>query len=105
MAVILVMRLYKYCKEENPMKCDRRDSLAISSETLADALEHHRIEQLGPLASSTPTIGEPLQLGWTGALSLRGGGITSGGVHKQNHAPALGDISSVKVETLNGCGV
>ena len=35
------------------MKCDRRDSLAASSETLADALEHHRIEQLGPSAIGT----------------------------------------------------
>jgi hypothetical protein len=53
MAVILAMRFYKCCKEENPMKCDRRDSLATSSETLADALDHHRIEQLGPLATGT----------------------------------------------------
>jgi hypothetical protein len=35
------------------MKCDRRDSLVTSSETLADALEHHRIEHLGPLATGT----------------------------------------------------
>jgi hypothetical protein len=35
------------------MKCDRRDSLATSSEALADALEHHRIEQLGPLVIGT----------------------------------------------------
>jgi hypothetical protein len=35
------------------MKCDRRDSLITSSETLADTLEHHRIEQLGPLATGT----------------------------------------------------
>ena len=37
----------------NPMKYDRCDSLATSSETLADALEHHRIEQLGPSAIGT----------------------------------------------------
>jgi hypothetical protein len=47
------MRLYECCKEENSMKSDRRDSLVTSSETLADALEHHRIEQLGPLATGT----------------------------------------------------
>jgi hypothetical protein len=35
------------------MKCDRRDSLVTSSETLADALEHHRIEQLRPSAIGT----------------------------------------------------
>jgi hypothetical protein len=35
------------------MKYDRRGSLVTPSETLADAPEHHRIEQLGPLATGT----------------------------------------------------
>jgi hypothetical protein len=35
------------------MKCERRDSLVTSSETLADALEHHRIEQLRSPATGT----------------------------------------------------